>query len=129
MALTLAGRLDEAKDSLLLAERLSPRDPILWASTVVHALACILSGDHQDALHWAQKTLQIPRSKGYWPHSVHAAALAHLGQVDEARDAVAAALKAKPDLTLSYLEKTLPTKEPGGLDPYIEGLRKAGLPE
>jgi adenylate cyclase len=129
MALTLAGRLDEAKDSLEMAERLSPRDPILWASTVVHALACVLSGDHEDALHWARKTIQNPRSKGYWPHSVHAAALAHLGRVDEAREAVAAALEAKADLTLSYLAKTLPTKDPGGLDPYLEGLRKAGLPE
>ena len=129
MALTLAGRLDEAKEALIMSERLSPRDPILWASTVVHALACVLSGDHEDALHWARKTIQNPRSKGYWPHSVHAAALSHLGQEDEARAAVAAALEAMPDLSLAYLEKTLPTKEPGGLDPYLEGLRKAGLPE
>jgi adenylate cyclase len=129
MALTLAGRLDEAKEALAMAERLSPRDPILWASTVVHALACILSRDDEEALHWARKTIQNPRSKGYWPHSVLAAAQANLGQIEEARSAVAAALEAMPDLTLAYLEKTLPTKEPGGLDPYLEGLRKAGLPE
>jgi len=128
MALTLAGRLDEAKAALQMAERLSPRDPILWASTVVHALACVLSGDHEEALRWARKTILNPRSKGYWPHSVHAAALAQLGRLDEARDAVAAALEAMPDLTLSYLAKTLPTKQPGGLDPYLDGLRKAGLP-
>ncbi len=39
------------------------------------------------------------------------------------------ALEAKPDLSLAYLAKTLPTKEPDGLDPYLDGLRKAGLPE
>ena len=129
MALTLAGRLDEAKEALGIAERLSPRDPILWASTVVHALACILSRDYEEALKWARKTIQNPRAKGYWPQAALAASLAHLGQTDEARVAVAAALEAMPDLTLSYLKKTLPTKEPGGLDPYLEGLRKAGLPE
>jgi adenylate cyclase len=128
MALTLAGRLDEAKEALGMAERLSPRDPILWASTVVHALACILSGDYEDALHWARKTIQNPRSAGYWPQAVLAASLAHLGRMDEARAAVATALEAMPDLSLAYLEKTLPTREPGGLDPYLEGLRKAGLP-
>ncbi len=128
MALTLAGRLDEAKEALGMAERLSPRDPILWASTVVHALACILSGDHEDALRWARKTIQNPRSKGYWPQAVLAASLAHLGQIEEAQSAVAAALEAMPDLSLAYLEKTLPTKQPGGLEPYLEGLRKAGLP-
>ena len=129
MALTLAGRLDEAKEALVIPERLSPRDPILWATTVIHALACILSKDYEDAVLWARKTIQNPRSKGYWPPATLAAALAHLGQMEEARAAVAAALEAKLDLTLAYVAKTLLTKEPGGLDPYLDGLRKAGLPE
>ena len=128
MALTLAGRLDDAKEALIMSERLSPRDPINWASTAVHALACILSRDYEEAVHWARKTIQNPRSTGYWPQAVLAAALAHLGQMDEARAAVTEALEAKPDLSLTYLEKTLPTKEPDGLEPYLDGLRKAGLP-
>ena len=32
------------------------------------------------------------------------------------------------EVEIAYLEKTLPTKQPGGLEPYLEGLRKAGLP-
>jgi adenylate cyclase len=129
MALTLAGHLEEAKAALGQSERLSPRDPILWASTVCHALACVLSRDYEEAHHWARKTIQNPRSSGYWPHATLAAALAHLDQMDEARAAVAAALEAMPDLSLSYLAKILPTKEPTGLDPYLDGLREAGLPE
>jgi adenylate cyclase len=129
MALTLAGRLDEAKAALGQSERLSPRDPILWASTVVHALACLLSQDYEEALHWARKTVQNPRSAGYWPQAILAAALAQLGQMDEARAAVSAALEAKPDLSLAYLATTLPTKEPNGLALYLEGLRMAGLPD
>jgi len=129
LALTLAGRLEEAKEACIMSERLSPRDPINWASTIVHALACVLSRDYEEAAHWAHKTIQNPRSKGYWPHAGLAAALAHLGQMDEARAAVTDALEAKPDLSLAYLAKTLPTKEPDGLDPYLDGLRKAGLPE
>ena len=35
----------------------------------------------------------------------------------------------KPDLPLAYAKGTLPTKRPDGLRPYLEGLRKAGLPE
>lgn len=128
MAFALAGRLDEAKAALCMAERLSPRDPILWASTVVYALACILSGDYEEALNWARRTIRNPRAKGYWPHSVHAAALAQIGRIDEARNALAAALEALPELSISYLKKTLPTKQPNALDPYIEGLRQAGLP-
>jgi adenylate cyclase len=129
MALTLAGRLEDAKNALRQAERLSPRDPNLWASTVVHALACILSRDYEEALHWARKTIQNPRAKGYWPHAVLAAALAHLDRIEEARAAVDAALDELPDLTLAYLENALPTKQPDGLAPYLDGLRLAGLPE
>jgi len=129
MALTLAGELDRAKEALLQAERLSPRDPILWASTVVHGLACLLSDDREGAIHWARKTVQNPQATGYWPHAVLAAALAHAGQMEEARDEVAAAMRALPELSLSYLSRVLPVKQPGGLDIYLEALRKAGLPE
>ncbi len=111
------------------AERLSPRDPLLWAFTIVYALAHVLSEDYEAAVEWAQKTIQNPRAAGYWSHAVLAAALANLGRIEEARAAVAVALERKPDLSLAYLEKTLPTKHPGGLDPYLDGLRKAGLPE
>ncbi|SLN74131.1 Transcriptional regulator HilA [Roseovarius albus] len=129
MVFTLADRLEDAKASCLHSERLSPRDPIHWASTVVHALACVLSGDYIEGAHWARITIQNPRSTSYWPHAVMASSLAHLGQIDEARAEVALAIKEKPDLTLSYLSEVLPTKKPNGLDPYLIGLRKAGLPE
>ena len=128
-ALTLAGHLEGAKDMLGKAERLSPRDPHLWGFRVFHALAHVLSEDHEAAVYWAEKTMQVPRAAGYWPHAVLAAALANLGRIEEARAAAAVALERKPDLSLAYLEKTLPTKEPGGLAPYLDGLRKAGLPE
>jgi hypothetical protein len=69
------------------------------------------------------------RDAAYWPHAILASALGNLGQIEDARAAVNEALRHKPDLSLTYLEKTLPTKEPGGLKPYLDGLRKAGLPE
>ena len=100
------------------AERLSPRDPLLWAFRVLHALAHVLSEDYEAAVERAQKTMRIPRASIYWPHAVLGAALANLGRIEEARAAVTVALERKPDLSLVYLEKTLPTKEPG--DFYVE---------
>ena len=38
------------------------------------------------------------------------------------------ALARKSDLSLTYLKGTLPTKLPDALDPYLDGLREAGLP-
>ncbi len=56
-------------------------------------------------------------------------AIGNLSRIEEARDAVQKALRLKPDLSIGYLPKTLPAKHPDGLDPYLDGLRKAGLPE
>ena len=73
--------------------------------------------------------MRLPRINSYYPHAMLAAALANLGRIDEARAAIEKAIEWKSDLTLSFVEKNMPTKEPGGLAPYLEGLRKAGLPE
>jgi hypothetical protein len=64
---------------------------------------------------------------GYWSQAILASALGNLGQIAEARAAVDEALRRKPDLSLAFLEALLPTKQPGGLAPYLDGLRKAGL--
>jgi adenylate cyclase len=129
MVLTLSGDLKEAKTALYKSERLSPRDPIRWALTSIHSLACILSADYEGAIDWANKTVQNPLSSGYLPYAMLAASLVYKGQMEEARKALATALETKPDLSISYLENTLPTRESGGLDPYLDALRKAGLPE
>ncbi|KIC23456.1 MULTISPECIES: adenylate/guanylate cyclase domain-containing protein [unclassified Leisingera] len=129
MVLTLAGRLDEARACEERVEPLSPRDPILWATTITHALADVLAGDTEAALAWVDKTMQLPRATGYWPHAVKAAALVQAGRLDEARVSVQAAIGELPKLSLSYLARSLPVKHPGGLDPYLNALRTAGLPE
>ena len=129
MTLTLAGQLEDAKAALGQCIRLSPRDPVIWGSTMLLAMACLLSGELEEALDWGRKTLQIPRAAGYWPHAILAATLAQMGRMDDARGALRNALDAKPDLSISYLIDTLPTTEPDGLEAYLEGLRRAGLPE
>ncbi len=127
MVLTLAGELEESKLTTRQAVTMSPRDPMLWAFTVVHALTYILSEEFDTALDWANKTLQIPNAIGYWPHAVRASALANLGRIEEAQQSLARAVAAKPDLCIDFLQKNLPVKHAGGLDPYLDGLRQAGL--
>ena len=100
---------------------------MLWAFSVVHALNSVLLQDYTDALEWSERTLQIPTHAGYWAHAVKAAALAQLGRLDEAKPSLQRALDAKPDLSIAYLEKNLPTKQLDGLAPYLNGLRACGL--
>lgn len=129
MALCLAGRFEEAHAASSMCERLSPRDPIIWASLAVQALTSILAQDYETALMWGQKALRNPNATGYWPHAMMAAPLAHLGRIEDAKRALEDALRAVPTLTISQLKETYPTTEPGGLEPYLQGLRLAGLPE
>jgi adenylate cyclase len=130
-ALMLSGRLEEAAEALDKALRLSPRDPVSWGTLCFRSLTCTLLQQHEAAAEWGRRAVHEPRAAkgGYWSLAVLASALGNLGQTAEAREAVDEALRRKPDLSLSYLAKTLPTKHPGGLDPYLDGLRKAGLPE
>jgi len=130
-ALMLSGRLEEAAEALDKAIRLSPRDPVLWGLMCFRSMTCNLLQQYEAAAEWGRRAAHEPRAAkgGYWAYAVLASALGNLGQTAEAREAVEEALRRKPDLSLSYLAKTLPTKHPGGLDPYLNGLREAGLPE
>ncbi len=57
------------------------------------------------------------------------AALVHLGRDEEVRRARAELLQRKPDFTCSLIKKTYFGAVPELINPIIEGLRKAGLPE
>lgn len=129
MVLVLAGRIEEALDISIKGECISPRDPMLWASIAVRALGCILLEQYDEAVAYSDRTYQFPAPSGYWPHATKAAALAQLGNIDEAKSSLQLAVEEKPDLSITYLKKTLPTKYEGGLETYLNGLRKAGLPE
>jgi len=130
-ALVLSARLEEAAEELDKAIRLTPRDPVLWGTMCFRSIACNLLQQFEAAADWARRAVHEPRAAGggYWSYAVLASALANLGQIEEAREAVDEALQRKPDLSLAYLETTLPTKQPGGLEIYFDGLRKAGLPD
>jgi adenylate cyclase len=130
-ALVLSGQVEEGAEELDKAIRLSPRDPVLWGTMCFRSIASNLLHQYEDATQWARRVLIEPRATegGYWPYAVLASALGNLDQLNEAHEAMGEALQRKSDLSITYLKTTLPTKQPDGLDTYLDGLRKAGLPE
>jgi adenylate cyclase len=64
-----------------------------------------------------------------WPHFIRAAALGQLGRADEARDAVSKLLRIYPRFSLVRHERAVPIAKAEQRARYIEGLRRAGLPE
>jgi hypothetical protein len=54
---------------------------------------------------------------------------AHLGRLEDARAVLAKYRALEPQASIELLAKTLPFKRKDDLDRFLDGLRKAGLPE
>jgi adenylate cyclase len=121
--LSFVGRSAEALEQLAHAMRLDPLHPPLWDFYTGRALVHL--GRYEEALTPLDTAL---RRAPFFGHIqlYKAAALAHLGRADEARTAlsVSALYASIGDLRRldSYMEST-------EFDRFIDGLRKAGLPE
>lgn len=128
-SLAYEGRYDEAIEIFERAIDLSPNDPQRWAFLTYGALAHIFNQDFETAVKWTERASEIPNCQ-YWTTAHKAVALAHLGDLDNARRSVSSLLKERPDFTLAFARKKLfYLKDPEQLRIYLEGLALAGIPE
>ncbi|MFT5180212.1 MAG: adenylate cyclase [Alphaproteobacteria bacterium] len=128
-SLAYEGRYDEAISQFEKAVALSPNEPQRWAFLSYGALAKIFNEDFESALQWSERASVIPNHQ-YWTQAHMVVALAHLDRLEEAGRVVAKLLIKKPGFTCAFAEKKLfYIKRPEQLALYIDGLRKAGLPE
>ena len=127
------GRAEETEAHITEALRLSPRDTLayLWMTNVGIAKNQVASWEQ--AVGWLRRAIEANRNFST-AHLVLAVALAQLGRLDEARSAVKAGLALNPAFTISRARAAwmamsdVPTYL-AQLEPILEGLRKAGIPE
>jgi adenylate cyclase len=110
--------------------RLSPRDPWLSESLRAKARAHFAAQRYQEAVECAKQSIE----RGWSPAGSCwldlAASLAHLGRIEEA----AAALREAEawfgsTSTVAELRRAFFYVDPDFLERWLDGLRKAGLPE
>ena len=118
-----------AIEALTRGVRLSPLDPLGYFFKGGLALAHLAIGQYQEALEWADLCFrEYPR---YTPAlRIKVVCHAHLGQTDEAGKAVKQLLAVDPKSTIARFTTNLTGYFPPSIvDVFVEGLRKAGMPE
>ncbi len=122
------GDYDDAVTHAERAERLSPRDPqrVVWYQARAHA--ALGTEQYEEAAIWAKKSIEAsPEMPAGW--RVLASCYGHLGRIEEATTALQEVLRLYPDLTIESIRASHPSIRPEHVEIYVEGLRKAGLPE
>ena len=121
------GEPDRAFAAFDTAISLSPRDPFAFHTYIGIGLAHFAAANVEEAIRWARRALDA-RPGMTWPYRDLAVYLAHAGQLQEARQALAEFTYLRPEMTLASIADGLRFMSRPLLDRYLDGLRKAGLP-
>ena len=111
-----------------LALRLSPFDPLIYLPYVSLAYAHFAARRFEDAAAAANRASQANPSFSV-PCMLHAAALAELGRVDNAKVMAQRLLELQPGITVSSAIRSARYENPENIAALGSALRKAGLPE
>ena len=110
------------------AMRLSPLDSSMWVAHGVLATACLQKQLYEEAADWAGQSVREHKHNAPANH-VLAACCANLGRMDQAHKALRRSLELDPALTIARLHEIFFISRYRNLEGFLDGLRKAGLPE
>ena len=129
MALMYGGRPEESIPQFERAMRLSPRSPRPWTYRQMLGQAYFNLGRYEEAMACFEKAIEIP-SAPFMPFAHAAAALGHLGRLNDAREMLAEVRRRKPDFSTDTVRRTVGRYgRYSCVDQVLDGLRKAGLME
>jgi TolB-like protein/class 3 adenylate cyclase len=127
------GRAEETEAHIAEALSLSPRDTWAYLWMNFAGAAKLYLGKWEQAIAWFRRSIEANRNIWITYFNL-AAALAQLGRLDGAHAAVKAGLALSPAFSVSRARAdwTAISDDPtflAGLEPILEGMRKAGVPE
>ncbi|MDX1710634.1 MAG: adenylate/guanylate cyclase domain-containing protein [Rhodovibrionaceae bacterium] len=123
LSLVFTGSPEEGLELMERGCTINPYAPVYYQ---VHwALGLFFSGRFEEAV---ARLRRLERPVGP-SRLVLAASLANLDRIEEAKAEVDAHLAEHPDASTAVVEQAMPMKRREDLDSYIDGLKRAGLPE
>jgi tetratricopeptide (TPR) repeat protein len=125
------GRGAETEAHVSEALRLSPRDTMAHLWVLYVGTSKLWCGLNAEAVAWYRRSMEANRSHPF-TYFLLAAALAHLGELDDARATAQAGLALHPIFTIRLLRSHYACNHPAylaGRERTYEGLRMAGVPE
>ena len=128
MALYWFGRSEEAIPLFTRAIRLSPHDPQLWTFHMLRSNAHIMLDEFDLAIIDARAAIQA-KSDHFLPHLAMVCACSLAGRNDETRAAYDRACQLNPKLSTTFIKSMIGTLHSPYLEKFLDGLRKAGMPE
>ena len=125
------GRGGETEAHMEQALRLSPRDTLVYIWSMFVGLSKLWQGADAEGIVWLRRSLEANRN---YPgaHFNLAAALALVGELDEAGSTAQAGLALNPSFTIRRYHTYTPSNHPlylAGRERVYEALRLAGVPE
>jgi adenylate cyclase len=117
------GRGEESVEWYRKAMRLNPYHPNWYWNSMAHAMHS--AGLYAEALDAYGRVAEPPSFHDAYVAACHA----ELGEMEKARAHAKLALEARPDFAVSGWGRRLPYKNEEDLQRFLNGFRKAGLPE
>ena len=126
------GRDEETEAHVLEALRISPRDNRAGGWMGIVGFAKLHSGHDEEAVAWLNRSIELnPNSPVF--HFCLAAALAHLGHLEDAREAAREGLELDPSFSTARLRRSMTFSDNpvwlAGRERLYEGMRLAEVPE
>jgi TolB-like protein len=121
-------QFDRAIELYQRALKLNPNSPYSWWSLTGIADAHLHAGRFEEAIVWATRSLNT-QDQGTIAFVTLTVAYAMLDRLDEARAVLDRFQRHRPGVTIKKLMENLPTGRRNIARSWVEGLRKAGLPE
>jgi TolB-like protein/Flp pilus assembly protein TadD len=123
-----AGRDREAIEHGQEAIRLSPLDPEMALFLGAIAVAHYTAGRYAEAARLTTQALRLrPGFQG--AQRLRCASLAQAGQIEHARSLLSEIRSEQPELSIAWIRASVPYQTPELMDRFLEGMRKAGLPD